>query len=255
MALVLIAGHGRMVMGEPDITVPDRISIGWAVPAKCSSNPRVSRNMIAGLNGGLSDVANRGQKYNEHWLVPDGPENMVLKAKDLVNALAGVEGYEGTRCLPAATYWLLQPRANNAVTLSAIIKYLLVKIPGQDQIDVVWTCCRSPIGQPGLWSARVDLATETYSVQTKTSAEKIGDPLEMADFGDGSKEGFKINRFTAADGAVTLVNASDTEEMLNRATWVGFRGGKIERVVLPEGNLEKQGEVLAHYVINQKLPK
>ncbi len=160
MALVFIAGHGRMVMGDPDITVPDKISVAWAVPAKCSSNPRISRNMIAGRNGGVTDVANSGQKYNEHWLVPDGPENMVLKARDLVNALAGKQGYEGTRVLPPASYWLLQPRANNAVTLSAILKFLLEKIPGREHIDVMWTCCRSPIGQPGLWSAKIDLESE-----------------------------------------------------------------------------------------------
>jgi len=256
MALVFIAGHGRMVMGEPDQTVPGRVTVAWAVPAECSSNPRISRNAIAGMISNLSDVAKTGEKYNEHWLVPDGPENMVLKAKDLVNALAGTDGYKGSRSLPASTYWLLQPRANNAVKLSAILNYLLVKIPGDDHIDVIWTCCRSPIGQPGLWSAEIDLSTETYTVKKKLKGDTVSDPLKPHDFKDNrSTEGYiSHNKHNFAEGTVTLVNGSDTATMLSRATWVGYRGGKNpEAQVLPEGDLSKK-EIVSEFVINQRLP-
>lgn len=227
---VFIAGHGRMVLGTPTETMPAGISVGWAVPATYASCPQVSRNMIAGRNGVLSDVANPGDRYNEHWLVPDGPENMILKAKDLRNALDGKPGYEGSRNMKPKTYWLLQPRANNAVKLSAILTYLRTKIPAPTQIDVFWTCCRSPIGQPGLFRSSITAPFDAYTKVAKTSTgEVILDPLS-------SKEGFQVNKHNCADGTVTLVRASDSSRMLNFDTWVGLKTGIAPDGVLPEGN-------------------
>lgn len=237
---VFIAGHGRMVLGDPEKTVPARVSVGWAVPEKHARRPQVSRNMIAGRNGLLTDVANSGERYNEHWLVPDGAENMILKAKDLVNALDGKVGYEGSRVLPAGNYWLLQPRGSNAVTLSAILGYLVRTIPGTDHIDVMGTCCRSPIGQKGLWTAAIRRPWDAYTLSWRTNADVIGDPMQNG-------EGFKINRHIEADGVVTLVQASDKAAMLNRNTWVGLETAAAPGGVLAEGKLT--------FVTDQKLPK
>lgn len=240
MAGVFIAGHGRMVLGDQTEAVPARVSMGWAVPANHASRPQVSRNMIAGRNGLLTDVANSGERYNQHWLVPDGAENMILKAKDLVNALDGMAGYEGTRVLPAGTYWLLQPRGDNAVTLSAILDYLVRIIPGTDHIDVMWTCCRSPIGLKGLWSAGIRRPWEAYTLSTRTDGDVIGDPMQNG-------EGFRINRHIEAEGVVTLVQASDKAKMLNRNTWVGLSTAAAPGGVLKKGQMT--------FVTDQKLPE
>lgn len=229
-----------MVQGDPTETVPQRVSIGWAVPAKHASRPQVSRNMIAGRNGVLTDVANSGERYNQHWLVPDGAENMILKARDLVNALDGKAGYEGSRNMAPGTYWLLQPRANNAVTLSAILDYLARTIPGNDHIDVMWTCCRSPVGLKGLWSAGIRRPWDAYVLSTRGDADVIGDPMQGG-------EGFKLNRHIEADGVVTLVQASNKAEMLNRNTWVGLTTAAAPGGVLGVGQLT--------FVTDQKLPE
>jgi hypothetical protein len=245
MAGVFIAGHGRMVMGDSTETVPDQVSMGWAVPAQCASTPRVSRNMIAGRNGLLTDVANSGERYNQHWLVPDGAENMILKANDLVHALGGKAGYEGSRNMNAANYWLLQPRGQNAVTLSAILDYLTRKIlgnddiPGNDHIDVMWTCCRSPIGLKGLWSAAIRSPWEAYVLKSRQKDDIIRDPAE-------SDEKFTINRHIVADGVVTLVQASDTSAMLNPNTWVGLETREAPDGVLPAGRMD--------FLTERKLP-
>jgi len=239
---VFIAGHGRMVRGAATETVPDKMSMGWAVPAGNASCGLVSRNMIAGRNGVLTDVANAGERYNQHWLVPDGPENMIIKAKDLVNSMGGKKkGYEGSHVLPASTYWLLQPRANNAVTLSAILAYLRKVIPGTDQIDVMWTCCRSPIGTRGLWRSEIHSPFEAYTTVGTSSTEDVSDP-------ETNGEGFKLNKHTCADGTVTLVQASDTSKMLNWGTWIGLKTGIAPAGELPVGNLV--GEAM----VGRKLP-
>jgi hypothetical protein len=221
MAGVFIAGHGRMVMGDSTETVPDQVSMGWAVPAQCASTPRVSRNMIAGRNG------------------------LILKANDLVHALGGKAGYEGSRNMNAANYWLLQPRGQNAVTLSAILDYLTRKIlgnddiPGNDHIDVMWTCCRSPIGLKGLWSAAIRSPWEAYVLKSRQKDDIIRDPAE-------SDEKFTINRHIVADGVVTLVQASDTSAMLNPNTWVGLETREAPDGVLPAGRMD--------FLTERKLP-
>jgi len=234
MATVYIAGHGRMVMGDPTQKVPERVSIGWAVPAKHSSRPQVSRNMIAGRNKLLSDTAKAGDSYNQHWLVPDGSENMILKAKDLVTACQN-----GMQARTAGSCYLLQPRHNNAVTLSAILEYLRKKIPGEN-IEVLWTCCRSPIGEPGTWTASIKSPFTQYVLaQSTKTKEAILDPeVEAADI-KKDKEIEAALRFDCAEGTVTLMKASDNA-MTVWGTWPGIHG-------VYKGGMD--------FVLGQKLPE
>lgn len=227
MATVFIAGHGRMVMGDPTETVPDRVTIGWAVPAKYASCPQVSRNMIAGRNTLLSETKAAGERYNEHWLVPDGAENMIMKAKDLVTAVAA----GGTLAGPAASYWLFQPRGKNAVALSGILRHLRNAIPGHEAIEVRWTCCRSPIGQKGVDKAKISRPWTQYVLTTETddtkvlALEPIADPVN--DGGLDARAGerdWQSYKFWDSPGVATLVQASETAKMTLWDTWPGING-------------------------------
>jgi len=125
------------------------------------------------------------------------------------------------------------------VTLSGILEYLSRTIPGRDHIDVMWTCCRSPIGQKGMWSAEIKSPWAAYEIKTKKDGEDIQDPA-------ASEEKFKIIRQIQADGTVTLVRASDRAMMLSRDTWVG-----ISTPIAPGGVLR---DGAADFLINRKLP-
>ncbi|MDT7953175.1 MAG: hypothetical protein RQ966_16860, partial [Acetobacteraceae bacterium] len=148
--------------------------------------------------------------------------------------------------LSADTYWLLQPRSKNAVKLSAILAYLLVKIPGPGQIDVMWTCCRSPIGHKGLWSANIHRPWDKYEITTKTEAA-VADIISAPGEGKRTSEDKDFDEATwavkhnCADGTVNLVNASNTSAMLNYASWPGFKG------ILTTGRMD--------FLMERKLPE
>jgi hypothetical protein len=241
MATVFVAGHGRMVMGEPTQTVPPRVTIRWAVPERYASRPQVSRNMIAGRNAYVAEAKAAGERYNEHWLVPDGAENMVMKAKDLVTALTEPR----TQPRPAESCWLLQPRDKNAVTLSGIVAYLLTRegIPAEEPIEILWTCCRSPIGELGRWTTEMHRPWTELILKERAGSistlEPILDP-ESTDPLRRTETDWKANRFITAEGVVSLVRASDTSAMTNWASWPGINGTY-------DGRME--------FVVNQKLPE
>jgi hypothetical protein len=230
-----------MVTGAPTKTVPERISVGWAVPAGFASSGTVSRNMIAGRNALLSEVANAGERYNEHWLVPDGAEVMCRKARDLCNALKGMKGnlgYDSTLNLPSKNYWLLQPKGKNAVTLSAILAYLLVKIPGPEHIDVMWTCCRSPIGGVSDMIVEIHSPFTAYEFKRKEGT-KIAEPKQAG-------QGWTINKHHCAEGTVTLVQGSKWSTLKNAETWPGMPSTSSNTGILKNGELD--------FLINLPLP-
>src|SRR5262245_27259035 len=230
MVIVFIAGHGRMVMGVKDKTVPDRITVKWAVPERFGSSPHVSRNMLVGRNNVFSEIAGPKAKYNEHWLMPDGCDNMTLKAKDMRKAVANMT--EGWPQLPhpAENYWLLQPRGLNAVPLSAILDCLKTAIPGTEPIEVRWTCCRSPVGQTGSHKMEIHDPWTTYvpvSVDKPHLIEEPGGPGDFVTIQGEDKdviERFKIEHTCTIKGTVTLVQVSKKDEMNNPETWPGTLG-------------------------------
>lgn len=224
MAIVFIAGHGRMVVSGPPKTVPARITVKWAVKPGFGSSPHVSRNMIVGRNNLFSTTAAANTPYQEHWLMPDGGDNMTLKARDLKKALDGTNGYPQLPG-PASQYWLLQPRLRNTVPLSAILTYLAETIPGQEAIEVRWTCCRSPIGKMSEKKMTIHAPYTDYKESAVSSPNVIADPSAPHDFDEGmSSEKFVVFKYTGAKGTVTLAQASDPGPLVNVGTWPGIDG-------------------------------
>jgi hypothetical protein len=208
----------------------------WAVEAGLGSTAHTSRNMIKGINTLCSDIKNGFEAYNEHWLMPDGGDIMTMKARDLADA-TGVSGnQQPTLTGPASQYWLLQPRESNKITLSAILQYLAFKkFPNQD-FEVCWTCCRSPIGLPPTQKMAYQPATNTYkkqAVDEKESGYTVSDPREGR--GEGSWD--KTIRHIVADGTITLMCATDQGLRL-AASWPGINGVKepLDRSPAPAYN-------------------
>ena len=154
------------------------MTVRWAVAERRGSSATVSRYMIAGVNTLYSTMATAGQNYLEHYLTPDGGELMVRKAMDLKKALIG---NPPTLHGNANSYWLLQPRDRNSVPLSAVLAYLRQKF-GNEQVDVWWTCCRSPIGDRTMERTNYDKAANQYRIvpsSNATDSKKISAPLAI----------------------------------------------------------------------------
>jgi hypothetical protein len=207
-ACVFIAGHGRMTCGAKTETVPKGFSVGWAVPEKCASQPQVSRTMIAGQHRLLSDLAEAGENYNEHWLCPDGADMMIRKARDLRDSLDNKAGFRGSLMTDSpSSYWILQPKGDKITKLSSILEHLRTVIGAGVHIDVLWTCCRSPVGSIGNTKASVNADATGYITSNRPSSAIIADPSP---------------NYSKADGAVTLVQASKPA-IYNPSTWQGMK--------------------------------
>jgi len=141
MASVFIAGHGRM-RRSGSVAAPAGVSIAWAVPPTYNGSGGLSTALLSGAYDGWAGHTRAGEPYYDHYLCPDIAAIMANKAVALS---------QGNRT-PRGEIYLLQPRLKFTTTLSSIVLFLKRRVPGP--LQIYWTCCRSPIGEP---SSRIRL--------------------------------------------------------------------------------------------------
>ena len=131
MKTIYLAGHGR-VYYQKTHKVPDGVTLKFVVPDKSTNSGGVSKAVISGASNFTSLTLTAGEEYNEHYLCAD---------------LAMIKASKGEAAKKAASKtdkYLLQPRGDNSLKLSRILKFLKSEFPGED-LEVIWTPCRSPI--------------------------------------------------------------------------------------------------------------
>jgi hypothetical protein len=172
--------------------------------------------MIKGKNHLFSDTVPPLGSYQEHYLVPDGGEIMIQKADSLKT---GTTGNPPSLPGPTGDYWLLQPKNKNAGPLSSILEFLEKEFAGS--ITVCWTCCRSPIGQPGMYKTMWD--PNSPNVYSRKLTDKAAYKLEGHDKPVNRPEADYEVKHTLAAGTVSLYCANDPGLTLE-TSWPGING-------------------------------
>lgn len=189
---VFVAGHGRMKPSGRDITIPEGVTLFWAVVPGYNSTGGLSKAFISGQTDQWAETKTAGQTYKEHYLCPDDAMIMSTKGEALLKRVKKNDCY------------LLQPKFDFAVSLSAIIVYLKSKV--QAPMHIYWTCCRSPINDLSKGAVYFDKGQIT-----KTGRSTIIKP----------KEDFKVGGVikTNKDGDVAIsLKSVGKDKQINRKT-------------------------------------
>ena len=221
MAKVFVAGHGRM-RRSGGLAVPAGVTLFWAVPPRYNGSVGLSTALLSGAYDTWAGRTSEGEPFYEHFLCPDLAIIMAKKGEALRQG----------PWQPAADHYLLQPRLKHSVTLSSIILFLKRKVSGP--LEIYWSCCRSPIGEPSY-------RTRLYEGGTTKDVEGEGRIIE--DPGEGlfapkiSGKGVDVllggrdfrNKYTdspvvvnAIDGGVTLRSKADGNIGL-QGSWPGVK--------------------------------
>jgi hypothetical protein len=131
MKTIYLAGHGR-VYYQKTHKVPDGVTLKFVVPDKCTNSGGVSKAVISGASNFTSLTLSAGEEYNEHYLCAD------------IAMIKASKGEAAKKASSKTGKYLLQPRGDNSLKLSRILKFLKGEFPGED-LEVIWTPCRSPI--------------------------------------------------------------------------------------------------------------
>jgi hypothetical protein len=227
MASVFIAGHGRM-RRSGSVAVPAGVSIAWAVPPTYNGSGGLSTALLSGAYDGWAGHTSAGEPYYDHYLCPDLAAIMSNKAAALS---------QGNR-RPRGEIYLLQPRLKFTTTLSSIVLFLKRRVPGP--LQIYWTCCRSPIGEP---SSRIRMyeggtvrdepaagnivADPGRAFSTpKISGKKVDELLDKRDFLKVWTENPVV--VNDIDGGVTL-KALTAEGFELQSTWPGIDEGTVNK--------------------------
>ena len=144
--IAYLAGHGRMNLGKSSRTVPQGVTIKWAVPAGYQGSIGVTRACLRGAAVTYAETRSAGELYCEHYLCPDSPSSMALRGGAYKDGAASAANRRSKDMV------VVQPKNNNVLKLSDLIDCLKAKANGR-RLEIIWTVCRSPIGQQ---AGRVD---------------------------------------------------------------------------------------------------
>jgi len=175
------------------MTVPQYVTVHWAVGEAYNSSTGLSTALLRGDTDQWAETKAAGQSYKEHYLCPDA--SYVMSAKG--------EALRQGQWNPPQDHWLLQPKLAFASSLTGILAYLQAMMPGQ--LDVFWTCCRSPINQQAQGKVefvRGPVLQLNSILQTDRLGNAANDP-----FTDPKIRGVKT--INGVNGAVTLKNKMD----------------------------------------------
>jgi hypothetical protein len=227
MASVFIAGHGRM-RRSGSVAVPAGVSIAWAVPPTYNGSGGLSTAFLSGAYDTWAGHTNAGEPYYDHYLCPDIAAIMANKAAALS---------QGNRT-PRDDIYLLQPRLKFTTTLSSIVLFLKRRVPGP--LQIYWTCCRSPIGEP---SSRIRLFEGGTIRDEPAGGNVVADPGVV--FSQPKISGKKVDQLLAQrdfrkvwtedpvvvndiDGGVTL-KALTAEGFKLQTTWPGIDEAAVNK--------------------------
>lgn len=199
MMVVFLVGHGRMDRDTLHV-LPRNCRLEFAVPSGFQGSPGVSKPIVAGRDSWYSDTFFGESSYPEHFLGGDG--GTLKDRKDL----AFCEGlYNGD----ASTY-LMQMKLGYVARLSQIIGFLVRKANGAE-LEIVWTCCRSPIkGNPvGKWEMQPD------STIPRTKEAKRG--LQSETGIESDEKEIALGVINEPDGFIEMVSGAQCKQFAQAA--------------------------------------
>jgi hypothetical protein len=216
--IAYLAGHGRMQLNKPSKTVPQGVTIRWAVAAGYQGTIGVTRACLGGAAVVYSETRIAGEPYCEHYLCPDSPSSMALRGGAYKDSAARTANRR------TADMLVVQPKNNYVVKLSEVIACLQARANGQP-LEVIWTVCRSPVGQQALGVAKWGNGAINLTPGQRGAANPKAAPGEVY----MNLDGRNAQVINSVGGCITVVDGTNYGSMDKNVTWPGIEELKVKQ--------------------------
>src|SRR5262249_12790783 len=136
---IFLIGHGIGYTHGAQQSLPTGMTLKFAVPSGWTSTGGISKAYLKGVLNQYAEIITGPTMFSEHYLCGDLP---MINSQKLQAFSTGVtNGRHDGSCYIACV------RGPSDLALSGIIKFL-EGVGLHKPMEIIWTCCRSPINQP-----------------------------------------------------------------------------------------------------------
>ena len=195
---VFLIGHGIGYREGATMPLPPGVILKFAVRPGWKSTGTMSWAYLSGALGGsdtdYKQVISGPASFSEHYLCPDLPMINMAKLKQFFKGMQDHKYDSNT--------WMACVRGPNEIALSAIIQRLL-SAGLSSPLEIIWTCCRSPINETAIGDVKYDTKTGTINENPKSSPKTTSCPSEPE----------HKKHDTCAEGVLTVLSTADIHRL------------------------------------------